>query len=867
MSSDKPSVVAPTSQGQKHANVLMGTRFWINLVVEDELGSPIPDIRVNFDFADGNKQGRNTDENGKVTLSDLPRVDCDVWLEGQIFFTEKSGAGTLVKTNESDVTFPQKETLSGIAKKHGLHDGRTIYHYPKNAPLRAKRPLIGKVAPGDKMIVPSSYALHLKVKPNDTQHVYRLVVPVMIDLLEVDDHFAPSAEKLDLLYEIHQLSNHRVTLEVTSPHYKGGPVFKTELGPQAKADGTHPLQWSGKANASKGELADRFLNPLFSPYTVKIFATDKHYDDGELKVLYHSIKIAKGPFTPDEKEPDQANEKEWVAFKLNELGYYGGPVGKDTDRYLKKAIIRYKANHKKLHEVTYSKYNDAITDALKTALAANENRRTSVEVAAFGNPAARSKILVEALTYETGELGLSRPAKERERLNRPLVPVEVEILLKSKKDKAVAAPQAVGPVRVNFRFTDTNEDLAPLPANTAAEPSQTKVYVEAALKLKGGRAGKGDNCHKDFGGIRDDAEDWVTPWLLGDFYVPHKAEEDKGQKLVFSRACVDKDKHDKRVGKAGIFFRPSFVAGDDYKLTAEIDFTGLPNKADLEKVHGVTSEATRIRVETGTFQVRRFNKIAMVIGWPARPNSATEDWPTVAAQFTSAKVDVDTGSFVRKKITDVLTNDEYVALVKANTSHKKNIALDENFVVGVPLPTQGRLDAVRYKTALRQFVTVDFWDKLRLPMQELLSKNIRKEHPSGFVVCNFITHKPVNVQTAPPANTTVTAPNTGVIGGGASAGQGDAVVFINQRDPDKVYYVVAHEMGHNGWLYHFENAGGSTPAEHDQNDHNCLMSYSDPKGKLTHQAVGTFTPHFCGKCNLKLRGWDVTKKGMPAKSP
>ena len=92
------------------------------------------------------------------------------------------------------------------------------------------------------------------------------------------------------------------------------------------------------------------------------------------------------------------------------------------------------------------------------------------------------------------------------------------------------------------------------------------------------------------------------------------------------------------------------------------------------------------------------------------------------------------------------------------------------------------------------------------------------------------------------------------------------MIFVDQKDPDKVYYVVAHEMGHNLWLKHWEHAGGSVAADHDSADQNCIMSYSSSSCPDAHHRPGTYTPHFCGKCNLKLRGWNIDAAGIPANS-
>jgi hypothetical protein len=322
-------------------------------------------------------------------------------------------------------------------------------------------------------------------------------------------------------------------------------------------------------------------------------------------------------------------------------------------------------------------------------------------------------------------------------------------------------------------------------------------------------------------------------------------QKDAGQKVVYTTACVDRAKYPKRLGKAGILFRPSYIAGDDYRITAEIDFTGLGNQAVLEGFHGVTDVKSRIHVASGTFRVWRFNRVALNVQWPARRNS--NDWPGIAAEFEKAFVKVDTSGIATCSITDVLTEDEYRTIVVANTAHKDpaKIHLYADAVVGVDLPKQGRtMSAADYKTALGTFVNDDYWDKIVYPLRRQLSRNIRKTYPSGFVIIDFLTHRPVKIRKWLGTRTA----EENYIAWTFSIGLPDSTVFADQKDPDKVYYVVAHEMGHNFWL------------------HNCVMAYSSSSSGYAHQRPGVYTPHFCGKCNLKLRGWDADSGVLPADS-
>lgn len=702
---------------------------------------------------------------------------------------------------------------------------------------------------------------------NPLLYDYTHLTPKRLDLTKVDDHFAPGAESLDISYQIEGLAGTPVTLEISSPHYPGNLLFTRKLTPAETSDGSHSLAWDGRAVGAAGELKDALIHPLFSPYTVRLFDDATHSDSATFKVLYHSVALRRGPWTADEATPPESDEKAWVQHRLNELGYYGGPVGKDTDGYLDKAIIRYKTNHKKMHELDVKKYKPTITAELKAALKAGDNARVFLRGDPFASPDTEVKLYVEALTYEAEkEFTKSKATFEKARLNRPVLPVEVDIFLRGKNEAKMLSPGAVGPVRINWRFTDVDEDLTPLPADLPAEPSKTKAYVLKALELKGGRqAPDGDNCHADFGGLRDTpATTWATPVLLGDFYIPYLVEKDDGQKVVFSKASVDAAKFPKRLGRAGFYFRPSNIGGDDYRIRAEIDFKDLPNQADLESFHGVTDDIdTRIHARSALIRIWRSGRVAMRLVWPARKNASEMD--KVVAEFRNAWLEMDVGGMVTKTISEVLTEGQYKSIVADKTDHKKkDVALLNDSLVGVNLPKQGSLSAADYRAALKTFTDDNYWDKIVYALRERLSENIRKDHPTGFILAEFLTHRPVKVLKAPPGDKTVVEPS--YVTWSFSIGLPDSTVFADQRDPDQVYYVVAHEMGHNFWLQHWEHAGGSKASDHDVADHNCIMSYSDSSCAHPHHRPKTYTPHFCGQCNLKLRGWNINMAGIPLSS-
>lgn len=173
-----------------------------------------------------------------------------------------------------------------------------------------------------------------------------------------------------------------------------------------------------------------------------------------------------------------------------------------------------------------------------------------------------------------------------------------------------------------------------------------------------------------------------------------------------------------------------------------------------------------------------------------------------------------------------------------------------------------------------------------------------RDFADGMVIVHGLASKPVDIggATFTPA--------------GSSRGQPLGTVFVSQATQMEPYALFAHEMGHVLFMDHFHNAGASTLLfDHDHDDLNCTMRYpllnvpevdriagmdattyagrrltqlraeaiaswdaviaarNDPAGKrMTRLQMGafgenalcsTFRPHFCGKCNLKLRGWQI----------
>lgn len=369
-----------------------------------------------------------------------------------------------------------------------------------------------------------------------------------------DHHFAPGAELLRVVYLLRALSEQKVTVEITSDNYPGKTVYKRELEDHEKRDGGHVLMWDGRPDGADGE---QFVTPLHAKFKLELKHDATYRDDAEFEVLYHSLRIARGPWTSDGERPDESAGADWVQYRLNELGYFAGPVGLDVEDYLARAIIRYKIAHPDFQAAEFGDYDDSIDDALEQALRRGDNPRRWITGAAWSSASATTEISVGTLLDEHGELPGGGPI-EQDWLNRPLLPLEAQILLRSKGDAPVWSPAAVGPVRVSWSFAHDDEGASP--------------------------------------------DEYDEPWLLGDHWVPYTAEGDAARKLVCVQAWADAEQHPQRRGRAGVLFRPSERNANDYRLRATLDFTDQPNAAQLDELHAIAKQGP-IAAETGRFTV------------------------------------------------------------------------------------------------------------------------------------------------------------------------------------------------------------------------------------------------------------------------
>jgi hypothetical protein len=149
-----------------------------------------------------------------------------------------------------------------------------------------------------------------------------------------------------------------------------------------------------------------------------------------------------------------------------------------------------------------------------------------------------------------------------------------------------------------------------------------------------------------------------------------------------------------------------------------------------------------------------------------------------------------------------------------------------------------------------------------------LEQSVFAETEPGIIILDFKPHAEIQLARADGLGT---EPFLAKIFASAN---GNGLVVIDQAHLQiyKWVHLFAHELGHCLFLKHWKNAGGFEALDHDHADENCQMSYAAEKetagkivGEGTHYAQGRYAPHFCGKCNLKLRGWNLRAKAPDGK--
>jgi len=742
-----------------------------------------------------------------------------------------------------------------------------------------------------------SIVLHLRVQPHLVLH-------------SVSHHFAPSIEMADFNYSIQGLVNETVEIEISSDNYPNNLMYARELTALEKADGSDKnIAWDGKVNGG-GPLQDKYVNPLHAPYKVKLKCdriTNGETAEMDLLVLYHSIELQGGTYTADGNEPDRnAQLIRWVQYRLNMLGYFAGPVDGIVNNQLQRGIKRYTyampglyGNDKTIDDHTNVKFQGQLADG--------DGARQILEDNSFPAAGEQAKAYIDHDHFNHGYNDFlnvqGHTLKDAAMLDRFEYPLEVKIYLLSRNDadgtgNGIDAEEAVGSVDIEWEVEDTPEDTNHLPVPGDPNiPSRTKNYVDAALAATRGAVGSDYNCPATNGnGQRAAAPNHNSNYFrIGTDLEPFTSQNVGG--VVYSKAHADANANASKIGRAGILFRGSYIAGDTYKIKAKISFTRHDaNNDQIAQSHTDLADKTNktindmLGAETGEIVLWRRNHIAAVVNWPD-PNRDI-DLDGIAEMYAHANCELDTrhATFNIEELFDTdISRDAYLDTLHGLCAmgNRDDMRFDNKGLYPFPLREQGPKEkAADYKIYVTNTIfglggVTSYFDHVA----KLVYDQVSMSRTAGAIVLRPNLFAPVRVRRELPVLLRTGLFRTiekhffpdfysGDPINATSASLAHGVTLLDNKGTgaDKDKYLFTHEISHCRYLQHWEVpvlGGGGRAEEHDQNDHNCIMSYAEfipTRPNLEWTKDSPDEPRFCGKCVLKLRGWDVRDVALPAQS-
>jgi len=600
-----------------------------------------------------------------------------------------------------------------------------------------------------------------------------------IVLLSVDQYFAPAAEYADIKVRVKNIEEAGcIVLQIWDKNNR--LVYAERLTQNAiwtvaaywtrPATDVPPLAYGpAEPEARRKKRAQvTWATPVLSPYTVRLWISNRVCFEPEsgmeigltnaaetkqkkfwiaangvetlsgartraevetTSVRYHSLELESVPWADLYKgasgetglgaPADPVKRRMWVQYKLNELGYWAGPVdGNDTDD-LKKAIRRFKLAHHDLagwqdppYELAfvpveneqkaemqvgnrlrtdYCRLDDELVNVLGPASSASLFARQGLDPALPNavtrlDPADHRRILIDNHRFffaEQTEFGARDPIDmkwtcEQEWLTRPHIPIRAKIYIKSKTNQARFLPAAAVGAPLRWTWVDESETglraagLAPdLPAYTAAAPSRTKDYVEGTKQMlkRGAFHGAPDSAGGFITG--DDQQDICGAFercapLAGADYTA----EPTG---LFTRAYGADPSKDPFYGYSIVYLKASNIGGDSHKVQAKLDFSKEGAAAAvLNNWHPAA-----IQAETGWFVVWRRVRLAAYVAWPRRAADfdLTAGLTAAQAEFKLCFLEFETDKLRNATISDLFNSDDYDSVLQ--TSKDRRSLVDE----------------------------------------------------------------------------------------------------------------------------------------------------------------------------------------------
>ena len=444
----------------------------------------------------------------------------------------------------------------------------------------------------------------------------------------------------------------------------------------------------------------------------------------------------------------------------------------------------------------------------------------------------------------------------------PNIPVFAKLFVKSSGDAKEDVPKAIGKVRLLWDWEDVPEDVS-------IHYSQGKAYVKDSINYqKKGTKPKGDNCHKDRGGKRGDDSKPVFPsqggyaaadTLTADSF-PFKVESGATRKWS---SYSESWRSGKLMGKTGVMFQPSRMAGDGYIIHAyfphmrKVDGKDeLDVEEDKTLKHAVTVKSGKWAVWREVHVVRYYTKDASIpaINFGTVDGYYGKAWMKVddksggphasmagydgkirahiAGQSASRKaavLDGDQGTITKSGI-KFRSYDGFKIRFKADSGKSTgqlNSWLTANNLADASAYEdfcEAIADTVVVSTCNEYFAAAEGINVFQFDLYWEADGGA-ESGTNGFASTNFGN---------------VTRHKAGYI---------QSRVTYAAGSKNNMQQTTTHEMGHILFLPHAPTAGGYEENLHDNASHwnNCTMSYNYDKERK-----------FCGLCLLRLRGWDQT---------
>jgi len=503
-------------------------------------------------------------------------------------------------------------------------------------------------------------------------------------LTKVDPMFAPGAESLTIRYDIRAMTGKTVTLKIRG--YQDELLHELALTDKQKETGSNKsIEWTGEI--TKGNKAGNHACPLDGPFKVELLSPGWPTQSKPFDIRYASLELELVPWDElykahtketslDAPTGDAKKLRAWVAYKLDELGFWAGPPdGSDNDD-LKRAIRCFRLAHPKLcgfaagttfyerktvvgqgkEMVLRTTDLTTVDQALVTQLEAGTTagivgRKALSDPTAISSSAGATKLFVDNPRFHLSEfsefLAGDNPQRkytaEQAWLARPHVPIRCVAKLLDKRGRATRTGVGAGRVPILWTWEDASEadlrakGLAPaLPAHRPDAPSRVGDYVaEAQTRSK---PGSRHGVSKTHGGLLDGTDaDALTPLVVS--AELHHSSVRKDAVGIFTRGSQDPKRKDV-LGTPVLYLATSNIAGDSYRVKAALHLDQEPNRQAIAGLHtGVAA------VESGLLAVWRRIRVVAYVAWPKRAGfSLGGELAKVKREFEPCLVELDTSA-------------------------------------------------------------------------------------------------------------------------------------------------------------------------------------------------------------------------------